>query len=405
MTGGGTFCNTASGSITLSGYTGGISSWQQNTGSGWAAVGGGTSGTLAYSNVTTTTQYRATLVGANVCPTSYSPVATVTIDAPSIGGALSQGHGDWYCSPANNTLTLTGQRGSVVRWEGYTPSIGWSLINNTSSTLSYSVTATAANEERGYVAVVKNGVCAEAYSQSTSFTVVPPPTGGVLTESVVVYGSSATGHLTLTNYDGGIPRWEQSTGTEWTALSNTANKDNLDYAVSQTTSYRVVVEKYQCPTAYSTPATITLYPQPVVTAQATVVSYSNQSLLSANEPYHAYQWYKDGAPISGATAQHYTAAEPGTYFVQVKGAANAPTANSHAIVIQNVLGTYAQNLNAVSTTRVLAEGIATTAQLYALPADKLRQNIAYKDGLGRTFQTRGRGPEPGRRRCRIRASS
>ncbi len=74
----------ASGSVSLSGHIGAIQKWQQKVGNGaWADISN-TATTLAYSNVNTTTQYRA-VVKSGACPELNSTATGVVIyDVPSI---------------------------------------------------------------------------------------------------------------------------------------------------------------------------------------------------------------------------------------------------------------------------------------------------------------------------------
>ncbi len=379
-------CISHSGTLTLSGHTGTIDRWEQNTGSSWTNVTNTTT-SLTYSNVTTTTQYRAWVVNG-ACSGAYSTIATITISPASAAGTISGG--GVFCASGNGTLTLNTYTGSVIRWE-YSTGGNFIPINHTTPTLSYSGITTTTT----YRAVVKSGVCAESYSSQAQVVINPSTVPGTLASDAVVYGSSANGTLNLTAYTGNIIRWEKNAGTGWSTIAHTLA--SYTYNVSQTTSFRAVVRNSPCLEMISNQVTITLYnyPSPVITtSQPTSISHGQSVMLTCSAGYWSYRWFLNGNPIVGAESQHYTANEPGQYFVAVRGHSGAPEMNSSVVTVKSLISGYDQILSAVSKSIILQENVSETASLYSLETGKVSQIVSYQDGLGRQLQTVAIGQSP-----------
>ena len=387
LTGNGTFCSTASGTLFLRGHVGSVIQWESNNGSGWVSINNQTS-SLPYSNVRSTTQYRAR-VGSGSCAPVYSTIATVTVGPVTVGGTVA-GSGT-FCATASGSLTLSGHVGSVLRWQ-FTDGNGWTSVNNTTNSLRYSNITTLTQ----YRAVVKSGGCSEVYSSIATITIDPATQGGIVSPSDgrYEYAPSASGPITLFTPHA-VVRWEKNDGAGWIAIPSTASTYSYAYSVTQSTSFRAISKNGVCPQAASTEYNVYLFPAPTVNpATPQIIQLGTNILLSVNSTYYSYQWYKDSNPIAGANSQQYTATEPGNYFVQVRGSANAPLISSPPTRVKSVVGYYEKILNAVSETVVLTEGITEDASPYSLAQNQVIQTISYQDGLGRNFQTVGIGQSP-----------
>jgi len=104
-------------------------------------------------------------------------------------------------------LTLSGNTGSVTRWE-------WSLVSDFSSGV-YSVSntttsliATNLTATRFYSAVVTSGACSNAYSSTGTISVSPTSIGGSISGGTTVCTGTNSTTLTLSGYTGYITRWE-----------------------------------------------------------------------------------------------------------------------------------------------------------------------------------------------------
>jgi hypothetical protein len=99
-----------------------------------------------------------------------------TCPTPSVGGTTTTATAS-FCSATNSgTITLSGQTGSIVKWQTSTNNGGlWTDIVNTTTSLAF----TNAVNNQQYRAVVNNGgSCASANSTITAITITACSTTG-----------------------------------------------------------------------------------------------------------------------------------------------------------------------------------------------------------------------------------
>lgn len=277
-----TVCSgTNSGLLTLSGHTGNVVRWQSSTtaGASWSNISNTTT-SLVFSNLTTTTWYRAEVLLTPSPPNiaDYSTPAIITVDAASSAAVSSSVS---VCSGSNNgVLSLTGTFTEVAGWDSSTNGgTNWIPIVNTTTNHSYSNLTTTTL----YRATVTNGVCPSANASAATITVNPVSVGGSVLGTDTVCPGSNSGTLALTGHTGSIVRWQSSTdgGVNWSNITNTSSTHNFSN-LTQTTSYRAVVQSGNCITANSIPVTI-IVPEPSeggsVSSDATVCSGTNTGLL------------------------------------------------------------------------------------------------------------------------------
>ncbi len=204
---------------------------------------------------------------ATLCSQTQAGAATVTVNPASVGGSVAPGA--TVCSGSNSgTLNLTGQTGSVVRWESSTDGgITWTPVAHTTTFLIY----TNITQSTQYRAVVQSGVCSSANSSSVTISVNPVSAGGSVTANATVCSGTNSGTLTLAGHTGAVVRWESSIngGSTWTTVANTTNSQTYNN-LTQTTLYRAVVQSGVCPSVNSSFATITVNPLPTATIGADV---------------------------------------------------------------------------------------------------------------------------------------
>ena len=163
-----TVCSgTNSGTLTLSGNVGTVTSWESST-DNWVSTNTISNSTtsLTYTDLTTTTKYRA-VVKSGACSSANSPEVTITVNPASNGGTLSAD--TTVCSETNSgTLILTGNVGSITGWESSTDDWGsTNPISNSTTSLTYNnLTSTTK-----YRAVVKLGACSSGNSNEVTITV------------------------------------------------------------------------------------------------------------------------------------------------------------------------------------------------------------------------------------------
>ena len=175
----------------------------------------------------------------------------------SVGGSVSSD--STVCSGNNSgTLTVSGEVGSVLRWE--------KSVNNWSTTISISNTSNTQDyndltETTKYRAVIKSGVCSEAISSEVTITVDEISVGGTLSSSASVCSGANSGTLTLSGETGNIIRWEKTT-SNWaskTNISNTSASHTFNN-LTTTTKFRVIIRSGVCSRAISNVVIITVDP-------------------------------------------------------------------------------------------------------------------------------------------------
>ncbi len=198
------FCGgTNGGTLTLSGYTGTITKWQQSVDGGvqWTDITN-TNATYAFSGISSTTKYRA-VVTYGSCGSINSGIGTVNIYQTSVGGSV--GGSTSVCSGTNSTLlTLTGYTGTI-QWQSSTTSTTTGFTNiGTATAATYTATNLIATTY--YRAVLTNGTCAAANSDVVTVTVNPLPTiTGTLTTCI-----GATTQLTGSATAAAVSPWVSS---------------------------------------------------------------------------------------------------------------------------------------------------------------------------------------------------
>mgnify|MGYP003775021531 CR=1 FL=1 len=208
VTGGTTIChNDNSGLLTLEGYTGNIIRWEYsiNGGSSWTtiahtgstytatnlAAGGGNTTVLNY-------LFRA-VVQSGVCTIENSGSTTVTVYPTTVGGTVNGAKNEiCYNEPNTGQMTLSGNIGSVVKWQKqYNSTAGaWIDIANTALTYTDNTPLTAGTWY--YRAVVQSGTgCAVEYSVPHDIVVHPRFESAQLSGAASICAGAAT-NLSIT---------------------------------------------------------------------------------------------------------------------------------------------------------------------------------------------------------------
>jgi hypothetical protein len=233
------------------------------------------------SNITATTYYRARIT-SGACAQTNSSSALITVNPASVAGSIAGAA--TVCSGTNSTtLTLSGQTGSVTRWESSLNNFstaGTPITNSTTTLTATNLTATTY-----YRAVVTSGVCAAANSGSATITVSPTSVGGSVAGSATVCTGTNSTTLTLSGHTGTITRWESSLDNFATAGTSIANTTTslTSTNLSATTYYRAVITSSPCSAANSGVATVTVSPTSVggsVAGSATVCTGTNSTTLT-----------------------------------------------------------------------------------------------------------------------------
>ena len=404
-----------SGTLTLSGNTGSVISWESASSVfGPFATINNTTTSLSFGNLTSTTVFRA-VIKNGVCAQDFSSPSTVTVDSPSDGGTLSGAtsvcetnpsttlsvmnaigtvqkwqvsfnngaftdivnsnatftHSDpivgtykyrvivknssctedtsstativvnqssnagsisgstTVCANTNSgSLVVSGNNGNILRWESsFNNNLPWTTITNTSSTLNF----TNLNQTVYYRVIVQNPGCSEIASASAPVNVNPITNAGTVIGGINVCASLNQGTLTLTGNSGSVLKWQVSNdaGLSYNDIAplNTSNSLTFTNLSAGTYLYRCEVQSGNCPSAFSVPASITVYPLPVVNflsnsvCQGAPTVFTNNSTIASGS-ISAFNWDFDNGSTSTATIPNYTFPASGNYNVRLRAMSN-----------------------------------------------------------------------------------
>ena len=347
VTGSASVCSgTNSTLFTLSGQTGIVIKWQYSTngGTNWIDISN-TGTTYTATNLVVTTDFRA-VVQNGPCISASSLPASVTVIPTSAGGAVTGGAS--VCSGTNSTvLTLSGQTGTVIKWQ-YSTNGGtsWSDISNTATNYN----AINLNVSTDFRAVVQNGSCTPANSISATISVIPASAGGSVAGGGGVCSGTNSTLLTLSGQTGTVTKWQYSTngGTSWSDISNTGTTYTATN-LAVTTYFRAAVQNGVCPVAFSTTEVITI--NPIVTSgtmgTAQTICYNSipaglkeLTAASGGTGSYTYQWQSSPNNSTWTTIADsiLKTLAPGAltsnmYYRRIVTSGSCGTANSAGILI------------------------------------------------------------------------
>jgi len=169
-------CQGATVSISTSGVIGVIQKWQYNLtpadNNTWIDVIQ-TSNTVSFTNVQNSFGVRVVVKQSGSCTNEAISAVTQVNTSPTTVAGVTSGNATVCITGNSGTINLSGQTGSVIRWEGSTNNgSSWTTVNNTTTSLNYlNLTTTTL-----YRAVVQSGVCPQVNSTASTITVVPAVT-------------------------------------------------------------------------------------------------------------------------------------------------------------------------------------------------------------------------------------
>ena len=275
-------CNLSSTQLNANTPVVGNGSWTMASGPSTVTFSNASLATSTVSGMVPGTYVFVWSISNSPCAVSRDSV-NVIISPETVAGTLSNNMN--VCFGSNSgTLTLAGYTGNIIRWEFSTNGgANWTSITNTSNTHSFN-NLTASTIFR---AVVQSGSCSSQFSNTVTVTVDPLTVPGTLSGTTTVCSGSNSGVLTLSGYTGNIIRWEASTDggltwpTSYAVNTNTYTFSNL----TQTTTFRAVVQSGSCSIEYSNAITVTVSPLTVpgtLGNNATVCATANNGSLTLN---------------------------------------------------------------------------------------------------------------------------
>ncbi len=302
------FCSGGSVVLTSSTASGNTYQWRN----GGSAISGATSSTYT---ATQTGTYTVTVTNGTCVATSNAISVSATGNGPTpvitTHGAAS------FCSGGNVILTTQQASGNTYQWR----------LNGTalSGATSYAYTAYM---NGAMTVTVTNGGCSTT-SAPVNISVGSAPTatitaGGSTTVcsggSVLLSGSSTTGH-TYTWARNGV------------VISGATSSS---YTATTAGSYTRTVTNNGCSaTSNAITVTVTAGSTPTATAQGATALCTGGSVVISTPSVSgsSYAWHRNGAVISGATSNSYTATLAGNYTVTVTSGTCSGTSNAIGVTI------------------------------------------------------------------------
>src|SRR5688572_2996919 len=346
--------------LTLSGHTGSVVKWQRSTSSDF------TDGVSDIPNTTTTltaaaigsltqdTWFRA-VIKSGECSSANSSAVKVTVNPASVGGGVASPQTICYGSQPSANLTLSGNVGSVTKWQRSTSSdftAGVTDIANVTTTLT-AASIGALTQDTWFRAVVTSGICTSANSGSVKITVDPASVGGsVAAAQTICSGNQPSSNLALSGHTGTVIKWQRSTSSNFTsgvtdiANTNTTLTAAAMGALTQDTWFRAVIKSGVCSQANSDGVKITVQ-QPIgnnsIEQSQVICSGNTPNGLTGSTPTggdgnYSYQWQvkTNGgfSNIPGAINKDYApgAISENTQFKRIVAAGAACSSGASNIV-------------------------------------------------------------------------
>ena len=250
--------------VSLSGNVGAIVRWEQQiNGGGFVDIGQGGLSNIPTGVMNTAGNWEYRVVVQNSpCGTVTSSVASISVNAPSVGGTAAS-TATSLCNGANPTISITGNIGAVVYWEQQLNGGGFNNIGNAGSTsFSAGVLATGIYD---YRAVIQNSPCATATSASVSITVSSPSVGGTAIPTISQLCAGGSTNITLSGNTGSILNWEQQvSGGGWVNIGNAGvSIIGSGSLVAGNNEFRAVIQNGGCSPTTSIPAAVMVNPTSV----------------------------------------------------------------------------------------------------------------------------------------------
>ena len=164
-------CSGNSITLNLTGHNGGVQ-WQSSTDNTSYTTILGETGSSFVTNITTATYYRAFVSFSGCSLPSNSVLITVNNASTANGGTISVNGFSVVCSSTNSTtLNLTGYTGTI-QWQSSTDN---TIFSNILQATADTYIATNITTTTYYRAVVTNGACGSAISNTFTLLVYTPP--------------------------------------------------------------------------------------------------------------------------------------------------------------------------------------------------------------------------------------
>ncbi|RYU72061.1 Ig-like domain-containing protein, partial [Hymenobacter persicinus] len=355
-----TFCQGGSVTLTAPAGTGNTYQFLLNG----SAISGATSATYS---ATASGAYSVVVTNASGCSTT-SAATTVTVN-PATTATFSYSGSPFCLTGTNPTPTITGTAGGTFS------STSGLAINATTGVINL-----AASTAGTYIVTYSvGGTC----PSTGTATVVLSPAAVANAGAARAVCSGTTTQLGAAAITGYTYSWSPATGLSSATVANpTLTLTNTGTAPVVATYTLTVTTANGCSATASVQVTVNPAPTATLTAGgATTFCQGGSVTLTANATTgNTYQYFLNGAIISGATNPTYSATTSGSYTVQLTNATGCFTVSAPVVVTVNptpatpTLTTTTQASGAV----LLTSSAATGNQFY-------RNNVLIPGATGQTY--------------------
>jgi len=304
-----TFC--AGGSVTLTSSAASGNQWLLNG----SPIGGATNTTYV---ATLSGSYTVTTTDGNNCTSAASNAVVVTVNPLPATPTITPGGPTTFCTGGSVTLTSSAASGNQWLLNGNPIGGATNTTYVANASGNYTVTTTDGNS------------CTSAASAATTVTVNPIPA----TPTITPGGPTtfcAGGSVTLTS--------SSASGNQWLLNGNPiGGATNNTYSATASGSYTVTVTTSGCTSAASSAVVVTVNPipaTPTITPGGPTTFCAGGSVTLTSSAASGNQWYLNGNPIGGATAQTFAANASGSYTVVVTASGCSSAASAPTVVTVN----------------------------------------------------------------------
>ena len=241
------------------------------------------------------------------CPNTESSGLNFTVVGATQPGTLNPPVSNTcFNSPTPVVLTVSGQQGSIIRWEASRDNFN-TRTNITVTTNTLSVQNLTQNTQ--YRAIVQSGTCLDLPTRPAVVEVSPQSANpGTLSANVTdVCGSFNSILLSLTNFTGQIIRWERSNDNFVANITSVVNNNSFLNVnnLTETTYFRAIVGNIGCNNERSNVVIINHAPQTVagvLTGPTSVCGGSNSGVITLNNHVgNVVQWESSTDNFASAT--------------------------------------------------------------------------------------------------------
>jgi gliding motility-associated-like protein len=224
---------------------------------------GGNSNTLTGAQIgtLTATRYFRAIVTSGVCPPITSGVVTVNVSPTSAVGSVSANQ--TICSGSSpSNITISSSTGTVQWQQANDLAFTTGIINvGTNSNTLTSVQIGTLTATRYYRATVTSGACPPISSNVVTVNVSPTTNAGSISAVATNICAGSIAQLSISGSVGTI-QWQEEINSVWTNISGATNTTYNSLPLTNSRSYRAVVQSGVCPSMISNVVNINVDPAP-----------------------------------------------------------------------------------------------------------------------------------------------